>query len=215
MIDLHSYPTPNGRKVSIMLEECALEYRTHLVDLAAGEHLSPEFRRISPGNRIPAIVDSEGPAGTPVRVFESGAILQYLSGKTGRFGGNDPITRLESRQWLMFALTELGPAFGQVYHYNHAVPAGTPEEAVSYGRAHVGDDMRRAVGVLDFRLREYEYLAKTYTIADMAAYPWVAAHAFFGLDLNNYVGVQNWYNRLSRRKTIQRGMAVPETAPAG
>jgi GST-like protein len=212
MIDLYTYPTPNGRKVSIMLEECVLPYETHPVDLAAGEHYTPEFRKISPGNRIPAIVDSEGPTGAPVRVFESGAILQYLAEKTGRFAGNDPITRLECRQWLMLALTDVGPAFGQVYHFNHAVPEGTPEDAISYGRKRSGDEMRRVVGVLDFRLREYEYLAKTYTIADMAAYPWVAAHEFFGLNLDNFVGVQNWYNRLSKRKTIQRGMEVPGSA---
>ena len=109
----------------------------------------------------------------------------------------------------MMALTELGPAFGQVYHFNYAMPEGASEEAAAYGRQHYGDAIRRLVGVLDFRLREYEYLAKTYTIADMAAYPWIAAHEFFGLDLDDYVGVQNWYNRLSKRKTIQRGMTVP------
>ena len=209
MIDLYSYPTPNGRKVSIMLEECVLDYTIHVVDLAAGEQYTPDYRKISPENRIPAIVDSDGPAGAPIRVFESGAILQYLAEKTGRFGGNDLVTRLECRQWLMMALTELGPAFGQVYHFNYAMPEGASEEAATYGRQHYGDAMRRLVGVLDFRLREYEYLAKTYTIADMAAYPWIAAHEFFGLDLDDYVGVRNWYNRLSKRRTIQRGVTVP------
>ena len=213
MIELYTYPTPNGRKISIMLEECVLDYTVHIVDLAAGEQYTPEYRKISPENRIPAIVDSDGPAGTPVRVFESGAILQYLSEKTGRFGGNDPVTKLECRQWLMMALTELGPAFGQVYHFTHAIPEGASEGAASYGRQRYGDEMRRLVGVLDFRLREYEYLAKTYTIADIAAYPWIAAHEFFDLDLDDYVGVRNWYNRLSKRKTIQRGMAVPASNP--
>ena len=209
MIDLYTYGTPNGRKVSIMLEECALDYTTHVLDLTKGEQDTPEFRKFSPNKRIPAIVDSDGPSGAPVRVFDSGAILQYLANKTGRLRGNDEITQLECSQWLMVALGDLGHAFGQVFHFKYRVPAGTPEEVAAYGLERYGDEMRRMVGVLDFRLREYEYLAKTYTIADIAAYPWIAAHEFFGLDLDDYVGVQNWYTRLSRRPNIQRGMNVP------
>ncbi len=212
MIDLYTYATPNGRKVSIMLEECALDYTVHLVDLRKGENYTPEFRRISPNQRIPAIVDSEGPKGEPVRVFDSGAILQYLADKTGRLRGNDDVSRLECRQWLQMALGELTCAFGQVFHYRYMVPEGTPEEAAAYGRERAETEMRRMVGALDFRLREYEYLAKTYTIADIAAYPWIAAHEFFGFDLDDFVGVRNWYNRLSKRPNIQRGMAVPAIA---
>ncbi len=194
---------------SIMLEECALDFTAHVIDLAAGEHYTPDYRKISPNNRIPAIVDSEGPTGAPVRVFESGAILQYLAEKTGRFRGSDPITRLECTQWLMLVIGEVRPSFAQMYHFDHQVPADTPDAVTAYGRQRYGDELRRIVGVLDFRLREYEYLAKTYTIADMAAFPWVAAHEFFGFSLDDFVGVRNWFKRLNKRAAIERGMAVP------
>ena len=197
---------------SIMLEECALDFTAHVIDLAAGQHNTPDYRKISPNNRIPAIVDSEGPAGAPVRVFESGAILQYLAEKTGRFRGTDPITRLECTQWLMLVIGEVRPSFAQMYHFDHQVPAGTPDTVTAYGRQRYGDELRRIVGVLDFRLREYEYLAKTYTIADMTAFPWVAAHEFFGFSLDDFVGVRNWFERLNKRAAIERGMAVPTAA---
>jgi len=214
LIDLYTYTTPNGRKVAIMLEECGLEYRVHSIDIFSDARLDPEFRKISPAQKIPAIVDSDGPAGGPVRVFESAAILHYLADKTGRFRGTDPVTRLECSQWLALVIGEVRPTFGQVYHFGHRLPAGTPAAAAAYGRQRYGDEMRRIVGVLDFRLREYEYLAKTYTIADMAAFPWLAAHAFFGFSLDDFVGVRNWFNRLNKRAAVQRGMAVPPAAQA-
>jgi GST-like protein len=209
MIELYTYGTPNGRKVSIMLEECALDYTVHAIDLMQRENYTPEFRKVSPNQRIPAIVDSDGPNGQPVRVFDSGAILQYLADKTGRLRGNDDITRLECRQWLQMALSDLPGPFGQVFHYRYMLPEGVSEQVADYGLERAREEMNRMVGALDFRLREFENLAKTYTIADIAAYPWIAAHEFFGLDLDDFVGVRNWYNRLSKRPNIQRGMNVP------
>lgn len=209
MIELYSWPTPNGQKVSIMLEECGLDYTVHSVDIFSGANFDPEYRRISPAHRIPAIVDSEGPDGQSIRVFESAAILQYLADKTRRFRGNDAVARLECAQWLMIEATGLGPMFQQGWFFAHGLDGKASEETLAFGKARFVDATKRMFGVLDFRLREYEYLAKTYTIADMAAYPWVASHAALGIDLDDYVGVRNWYNRLSKRPAVQRGMDVP------
>ena len=209
MIDLYTYPTPNGRMVSILLEEGGLEYQVHSIDIFSDARLDPEFRKISPAQKIPAIVDSDGPAGGPVRVFETAAILHYLADKNGRFRGNDAITRLECSQWLQVGVTDLAPAFREAFVFIRLLAGQASEEALAVGQKRFVDETRRYIGVLDFRLREYEYLAKTYTIADMAAYPWVAAHAFLGIDLDDFVGVRNWYNRLSRRPAVQRGMNVP------
>jgi GST-like protein len=209
MIDLYTTSTPNGRKVSILLEECGFEYTTHVINIQTGEQRDPKFRAINPNMKIPAIVDQDGPAGNPVRVFESGAILQYLADKSGRFMGNDAITRLECQQWLSLVVTGLAPTIVQVFYWLHHAPNETSEEITAFGRERYSEEMRRLVGVLDFRLREYEYLAKTYTIADMAAFPWIAHHEFFGFSLDDFVGVRNWYNRLSKRAAIQRGMNVP------
>ena len=209
MIELYTWRTPNGRTVSIMLEECGLAYEVHPVDISKRAQLDPEYRKISPGNKVPAIVDREGPDGRRLRVFESAAILQYLAEKTGRFRGNDPVTRIECTQWLLMAVSNLAPAAGTAFVLAHGSGEEAGGEPQGFGARYFGDQLRRMVGVLDFRLREYEYLAKTYTIADMAAYPWIAAHQMLGFDLDDYVGVQNWYNRLSKRPAIGRGMAVP------
>lgn len=212
MIDLYTFATPNGRKVAIMLEECGLEYTTHVIDIFAKAQFDPEFRKISPANKIPAIVDSDGPAGGPVRVFETAAILQYLADKTGRFRGSDPVTRLECSQWLQIVVTDLAPAFREAFIFTRMSGAEASEEARAVGRKRFEGEVRRFIGVLDFRLREYEYLAKTYTIADMAAYPWVRAHDYLGIDLDDFVGVRNWFNRLDKRAAVQRGMAVPPSS---
>ena len=209
MIDLYTCDTPNGRKVSILLEETGLDYTTHVVDIRSGEHKKPAFRKINPNMKIPTIVYQDGPAGTPIRVFESGAILQYLAEKSGRFMGNDAVTKVECQQWLSLVVTGLAPTFVQVYYWLQHAPNATTPEITEFGLQRYQDEMRRVVGVLDFRLREYEYLAKTYTIADMAAFPWIDRHEFFGFSLDDFVGVQNWYNRLSKRGAVQRGMNVP------
>tara|TARA_B100001123_G_scaffold371048_1_gene433942 strand:+ start:902 stop:1534 length:633 start_codon:yes stop_codon:yes gene_type:complete len=209
MIDFYTASTPNGHKVSILLEECGFEYNIHTIDIKAGSQHNPEYRSINPNEKIPAIVDQEGPQGKPVRVFEAGAILHYLSDKAGRFGGNDPTTTLECSQWLSLITTGLAPAFVQVYYWSEKIPNESTEDISAFGRKRYHDEMVRLIGVLDFRLREYEYLAKTYTIADMAAYPWIDRHDYFGFSLDEFVGVRNWYNRLSRRAAIKRGIKIP------
>ena len=206
MIDFYTASTPNGRKVAILLEECGFEYQTHIIDLKVGAQHDPAYRSINPNEKIPAIVDQEGPLGKPVRVFEAAAILQYLSAKVGRFIGNDPITKLECSQWLSLITTGLAPAFVQVYNWSEKIPEKTTDDVSKFGFSLYHEEMLRLVGVLDFRLREYEYLAKTYTIADMAALPWIHRHEYFGFSLDDFVGVKNWYNRLIRRAAINRGL---------
>ena len=154
-------------------------------------------------------MDQEGPLGKPVRVFEAAAILQYLSAKVGRFIGNDPITKLECSQWLSLITTGVAPAFVQVYNWSEKIPEKTNDDVSKFGFGLYHEEMLRLVGVLDFRLREYEYLAKTYTIADMAALPWIHRHEYFGFSLDDFVGVKNWYNRLIRRAAINRGLKHP------
>jgi len=209
MIDLYTCDTPNGKKVSIALEECGFVYNIHKVDIRKGEQHQPAYRKINPNQKIPAIVDHKGPSEKSIRVFETGAILQYLAGKSGRFLGNEEVTKLECLQWLTFIITGLAPNFVQLYHFNHQAPGLAEKTAVEYGQKRYAQEMQRLVGVLDFRLREFEFLGKTYTIADMAAYPWIERHEAFGLNLDDFVGVKNWFNRLSKRSAIVRGMGVP------
>ena len=209
MIELYTYRTANGRKASIMLEELGLDYNVHVIDITRDEQFSNMYRRINPNARIPAITDSDGPGGKPTRVFESGAILIYLAEKHGRFLGSDATTRLEAIQWLMFQMGGVGPMCGQAFHFLHQAEDDAPRDAIAYGRKRYGDEVRRLMGVLDYRLREFEYLAKTYTIADMANFPWVALHDWLEIDLDDFVGLRNWYNRMKRRPAIQRGMDVP------
>ena len=209
MIDLYTYRTANGRKASIMLEECGLAYRVHVIDITAGEQFAPEFRRINPNMRIPAIVDSDGPDGAPCRVFESGAILLYLAEKTGRLLGDSRTSRLTAIQWMMFQIGGVGPMFGQDFHFRHQVPENAPPAAVAYGRKRYGDEVLRLCGVLDYRLREYPFLAGSYTIADIASFPWVALHGWLGIELDAFVGLRRWYERLKARPAIRRGMDVP------
>lgn len=209
VIDLYTYRTANGRKASIMLEECGLAYRVHVIDITVGEQFAPEFRRINPNMRIPAIVDSDGPDGTPCRVFESGAILLYLAEKTGRLLGDSRTSRLTAIQWMMFQIGGVGPMFGQDFHFRHQVPDDANPAAVAYGRKRYGDEVRRLCGVLDYRLREYPFLAGSYTIADIASFPWVALHGRLGIELDAFVGLRRWYERLKARPAIRRGMDVP------
>ena len=209
MIDLYTYRTANGRKVSIMLEECGLPYDVHVVDIARGDQFEPDFRKINPNRRIPAIFDSDGPDGARQRVFESGAILLYLAEKTGRFLGDSRKTRLEAIQWLMFQVGGVGPMLGQDYHFRHQMPEDAPEGAAAYGTRRYGDEALRLCGVLDYRLREFEFLAGPYTIADIAAFPWVSLHSRLDIDLAAFVGLRRWYERLKARPAVRRGMDVP------
>ena len=204
MIELHTWTTPNGRKVSVMLEECGLPYTAHKVNIGQNEQFKPEFLAISPNNRIPAIVDSDGPDGKPIHLFESGAILVYLAGKTGKFLPTSTKGKYEALQWLMWQMGGVGPMFGQAHHFLRAAP-----EQVPYGIKRYTDEARRLYGVLDRRLAEAAYLAGEYSIADIATYPWIARHEWHKVDLAEFPNVKRWYDTIGRRPAVVRGMAVP------
>jgi GST-like protein len=204
VIDLYTWSTPNGRKVSILLEECALPYRVHAINFGKGEQHTPEFLAINPNNRIPAIVDAEGPGGKPLPLFESGAILIYLAEKTGKFMPRDARTRLICLQWLMFQMGGVGPMFGQAHHFLRAAP-----EQVPYGIKRYTDETRRLYGVLNKRLGEAAYLADEYSIADIATYPWIARHEWHKVDLADFPAVKRWYDTIGARPAVAKGMAVP------
>jgi len=204
VIDLYTWSTPNGRKVSIMLEECALPYRVHPVNIGKGEQFTPEFLALNPNNRIPAIVDSEGPDGKPLPLFESGAILIYLAEKTGKFMPRDPRTRLICLQWLMFQMGGVGPMFGQAHHFLRSA-----KEQVPYGIKRYTDETRRLYGVLQKRLSDAEYLADEYSIADIATFPWVARFEWHKVDLAAFPAVKRWFDVIAARPAVAKGMAVP------
>jgi GST-like protein len=205
MIDLYTWSTPNGRKVSIMLEECALPYRVHPVNIGKGEQFTPEFLAINPNNRIPAIIDPEGPEGRPLTLFESGAILIYLAEKMDRFFPHDARQRIICLQWLMFQMGNVGPMFGQAHHFIR-----NAKEQVPYGIKRYSDETRRLYGVMQKRLGEAEYLAGgDYTIADIATYPWVARFEWHKVDLNDFPSVKRWFDAIGRRPAVPKGMAVP------
>ena len=205
MIDLYSWPTPNGHKVHIMLEECALPYRVHPIDIGSGDQFSPQFLAISPNNKIPAIVDAEGPDGQPISMFESGAILIYLAEKTGRFLSADPRRRSQTIQWLMFQVGGIGPMFGQAQHFRRFAPQPLPYAIQRYSK-----EAARLYGVLDKRLGASDFLAGgEYSIADIASYPWVARHEWQGVALTDYPNVGRWIAAVGQRPAVQRGMQVP------
>ncbi|MDA9194537.1 glutathione S-transferase N-terminal domain-containing protein [Burkholderiales bacterium] len=204
MIDLYTWGTPNGRKVSIMLEELGAEYRTKSINIGKDEQFSDEFIAISPNNKIPAIIDHDSNSGEPVKMFESGAILIYLAEKFNKFlpsGGTDRYTTI---QWLMFQMGGAGPIFGQVHHFLRAAP-----EPVPYAINRFGKETARLYGVLDNRLADSEFLSKDYSIADIATFPWVARHEWHKIKLTDYPNVSKWYEMISARKGVQKGMAVP------
>jgi GST-like protein len=204
MIDLYTWSTPNGRKVSIMLEECGLSYRVHKVDIGKGEQFREEFVEVNPNSKIPAIVDYEGPDGRALKLFESGAILVYLAGKTGRFLPLDARGKYVALQWLMFQMGGVGPMFGQAHHFLRAA-----KEQVPYGIERYTGETRRLYGVLEKRLSQAPYLADEYSIADIATYPWVARHEWHKVDLAEFPAVKRWFDAISRRPAVARGMAVP------
>ena len=205
MIDLYTWSTPNGRKVSILLEELGLPYRVHAVNIGKGDQFKPGFVAINPNSKIPAIVDPDGPDGEPISLMESGAILVYLAGKTGKLLSADVRSRYVALQWLMFQMGGVGPMFGQVHHFLRSAKVADP-----YGIERYTAETRRLYGVLDARLAGHEYLAGEYSIADIATYPWVARHEWHKTRLADYPHVQRWFDAISRRPAVQRGMAVPE-----
>jgi GSH-dependent disulfide-bond oxidoreductase len=205
MIDLYTWSTPNGRKVSIMLEEIALPYRVHAVNIGKGEQFTTAFTAINPNSKIPAIVDSEGPDGKPMSLMESGAILVYLAGKTGKLLPESVRGRYDALQWLMFQMGGVGPMFGQVHHFLRAA-----KQMVPYGIERYTAETRRLYGVLDAQLARREYLADGYSIADIATYPWVARYEWHKTRLEDYPNVLRWYDAISQRPAVRRGMRVPE-----
>ena len=206
MVELYTWETPNGRKVSIMLEECGLPYTVHPVDLGKGEQHAPEFLALNPNNRIPVIVDSDGPGGGPITLFESGAILIYLAGKTGKFLPRSTRGKYKALEWLMFQMGGVGPMFGQLHVFLKMA------DPVPYALDRYSKERYRLYGVLDRRLGEAKYLAGEYSIADIATYPWIARHTFHKTDLTLYPNVKRWFDAISARPAVVRGMSVP--APA-
>jgi len=205
LIDLYTWSTPNGRKVSIMLEECALPYEAHPIDIGKGDQFKPEFVALNPNSKIPAIVDQQGPEGKPYTLFESGAILMYLAWKTGRLFPTFIPAQFETIQWLMFQMGGVGPFFGQVHHFLRAAP-----EPVPYAIERYTKETRRLYGVMDKHLQKREYLAQDYSIADIATYPWVARYEWHKVDLNDFPAVKRWFDRISARPAVQAGMKVPQ-----
>ena len=204
MITLYTWGTPNGRKVSIMLEECGFDYAVKTVDITQGEQSAPEFVAINPNSKIPAIVDPEGPDGAPMTLFESGAILIYLAEKAGRLLPSSASGKYQALQWLMFQMGGVGPMFGQTHHFLRFAP-----EPLPYAIKRYSTETARLYGVLDRRLGEAEYLAGEYSIADIATYPWVARHEWQKIDLADYPNVARWFQAIGARPAVQRGMAVP------
>ncbi len=204
MIDVYSWATPNGHKVHIMLEECGLPYRAHPIRIGAGDQFKPEFLKISPNNKIPAIVDPKGPDGKPISLFESGAILLYLASKTGKFLPDDVRGKYEALQWLMFQMGGVGPMLGQAHHFRIYAP-----HRVEYAIERYTNEAKRLYGVIDTQLSKHAYLSgDTYTIADIATFPWLRSWENQGIQLEDYPNVKRWFDEIAARPAVQRGVEV-------
>ena len=204
MIEVYSWATPNGHKVHIMLEECGLPYRAIPVDIGAGDQFKPEFLAISPNNKIPAIIDPDGPDGQPISMFESGAILLYLASKTGRFLPEDTRGRFQTLEWLMFQMGSIGPMLGQTHHFRIYAP-----EKIGYAIERYSNEARRLYGVMDRRLAKSRYIAgPAYGIADIAIFPWLRSWKNQGIDWNEFPHLKGWFDEIAARPAVQRGVEV-------
>lgn len=203
MIDLYFWPTPNGQKISIMLEEAGLPYRVRPVNILRGEQFHRRFLALNPNNKIPVIVDHDGPGGRPITLFESGTILQYLGEKSGRLLPRRPRARWETLQWLSFQIAGVGPMFGQCGHFLGYAPRRIP-----YAIERYRNETLRLYGVMDRRLRDEEYLAGRYSIADVATWPWVAVRWLHRIDIDEFPQVKRWFESIGRRPAVKRGMAL-------
>ena len=204
MIEVYSWATPNGHKVHIMLEECALPYRVKAVDIGAGAQFDADFLAISPNNKIPALLDPDGPDGRAITLFESGAILLYLAGKTGRFLPADTRGKYEVLQWLMFQVGGVGPMLGQAHHFRIYAP-----EKLPYAIERYTNEARRLYGVLDRRLAKSRYLGgDTYSIADIAVFPWLRSWKNQGIDWDEFPHLKGWFDEIGARPAVQRGVEV-------
>ena len=206
MIDLYYAPTPTGWKITIMLEECSLPYRIIPVNLGKGDQFKPEFLAISPNNRMPVIVDDDGPKGEKISVFESGAILLYLGEKTGKFLPSLQIDRIKVLEWLFWQVGGLGPMAGQVSHFVNYAPNFPGDH--SYSEKRYKNEYDRLLGVMNNILTEREYLAGDYSVADMASFPWVTAYKRYEVDLNKFKEVRRWFDTLKNRPAVRKGMDV-------
>jgi GSH-dependent disulfide-bond oxidoreductase len=204
MIDVFSWPTPNGHKVHIMLEECGLAYRALPINIGAGDQFKPEFLKISPNNKIPAITDPQGPDGKPISLFESGAILVYLAAKTGKFMPRSDRARYEVLEWLMFQMGSVGPMLGQTHHFRMYAP-----EKIPYAIDRYSNEAKRIYGVIDRRLAQSPWLAGAqYTIADIATFPWLRSWQNQGIVLSEFPHLEAWFNKIAERPAVQRGVKV-------
>lgn len=204
MITLYTWPTPNGHKIQIMLEETGLAYNAISVNIQTNEQFAPDFLKISPNNKIPAIVDSDGPDQKPYSVFESGAILIYLASKTGKFLGKTDRERFDVLQWVMFQMGGFGPMLGQAHHFRLYAP-----EKVTYGINRYTNEAKRLYGVINQRLSKSEFLGSSnYSIADIATWPWTRSHEKQGVDLADYPNVLRWYEAIEKRPAVKRAIAL-------
>jgi len=201
MIDLYTWTTPNGRKVSILLEELGVEYKTHSIDISKDEQFAPDFLAIAPNNRIPAIVDHE----TNTAMMESGAIMQYLAEKTGKFLSTDPATRWKTIEWLNWQMGGLGPMAGQTHHFVKYNPGKS-----QYAEDRYQNETKRLYGVLEKRLDGRDFIAGDYSIADMACWPWISRFEWQGIDLKEYKNLTRWYTTIAERPAVQKGYQVPK-----
>jgi GST-like protein len=208
MIDVYSWATPNGHKIHIMLEEVGLEYKAIPIDIGAGDQFTPDFLAISPNNKIPAIIDSDGPDGKPLALFESGAILFYLAEKTGKFLPLDPVGRYTTMQWLMFQMGGVGPMLGQAHHFRIYAP-----EKIEYAVNRYSNEAKRLYGVMDKQLGVTRYLAgNDYSIADIATFPWTRSWKNQGIELDEFPNVKRWFDEISARPAVIRGVEVLASA---
>ena len=206
MIDLYYAPTPNGWKISIMLEEAEMEYKVIPVNLGAGDQFKPEFLKISPNNRMPVIVDSDGPGGEEISVFESGAILMYLGEKSGKFFPQSNKERIRVLEWLFWQIGGLGPMAGQVSHFVNYAPNFPGDH--SYSEKRYKNEYDRLLGVMNMVLEERDFLAGEYSIADMASFPWVTAYKRYEVDLDSFKNVRRWFDAIKSRPAVRKGMDV-------
>lgn len=210
-IDLYYWPTPNGWKISIALEEMGLPYNVHTVNIGKGEQFQPEFLEIAPNNRMPAIVDPDGPDGAPISIFESGAILQYLSRKTGTFGGRTERERVAVEQWLMWQMGGVGPMAGQAHHFLNYAPSMDPPNDLPYAKTRYRNEVARLYGVLDRQLERNEYAAADfYSIADMAIWPWAQGWERQEQTLDDKSNFARWLDLVGQRPAVKRGRALRE-----
>ncbi len=207
-IDLYYWPTPNGWKVTIALEEFGLPYKVHLINIGAGDQFAPDFLKIAPNNRMPAIVDPDGPGDQPISIFESGAILQYLSRKCARFAGANERERIAVEEWLMWQMGGVGPMAGQAHHFIKYAPALDPPQDLPYAKDRYRNEVKRLYGVLDRRLADREYVADSYSIADMAIWPWASLWEGQEQDIADFPNMHAWLERIGQRPAVIRGRAV-------